>query len=337
MTVAHGQIVRNDDIVIKANPANQAPQVNAGPDQTVTLPNAAALTGSSTDDGLPAGSTLTFNWSVVSGPGAVIFGNSGAAVTTASFSVAGNYVLKLTASDSQLASADEVAIIVNPAGPVLPPDPSTVAPPINRTVTTTIALATEFLYTGENPIQTGIAPGAIEPVRAAVLRGKIIQRDGSPLPGVKIQIKDHAEYGSTLSRADGMFDLAVNGGGLLTVNYEKAGFPSLQRQVNPPWQDYGWLPQVAMMPFDSQVSTVQVGPSSPIQIARGNLVTDENGSRRATLLFPAAVSASLEMARRDQPTCKHPECPPDGIHRRVARTDGHAGNFTPAKRLHLLC
>ncbi len=102
LTVAHGQIVRNDDIVIKANPANRAPQVNAGPDQTLTLPNAASLTGSATDDGLPAGSTLTFNWSVMSGPGAVIFGNSGAAVTTASFSVAGNYVLKLTASDTQL-------------------------------------------------------------------------------------------------------------------------------------------------------------------------------------------------------------------------------------------
>ena len=92
-----------------------------------------------------------------------------------------------------------------------------------------------------------------------------------------------------------MFDLAVNGGGLLTVNYEKAGFPSIQRQVSPPWLDYAWLPQVAMIPFDSQVSTVQVGAGSPIQIARGNPVSDEKGSRRATLLFPAANSGSLEM------------------------------------------
>ena len=32
---------------------NQAPTVNAGPDQTVTLPNTAALAGTATDDGLP--------------------------------------------------------------------------------------------------------------------------------------------------------------------------------------------------------------------------------------------------------------------------------------------
>ena len=148
LTVTDGQIVRNDDIAIKANPANQPPIVNAGPDQTVTLPNAAALTGSVNDDGLPPGSTLSLNWSLLTGPGAVVFGNFRSAVTTASFSVAGNYVLKLMASDSQLASTDTVAITVNPAGPMIPPDPSTVAPPINRTITTTVAHATEFLYTG---------------------------------------------------------------------------------------------------------------------------------------------------------------------------------------------
>jgi len=38
-----------------------------------------------------------------------------------------------------------------------------------------------------------------------------------------------------------MFDIAVNGGGLLTVNYEKAGYLSAQRQVQVPWQDYEWL------------------------------------------------------------------------------------------------
>ena len=45
-----------------------------------------------------------------------------------------------------------------------------------------------------------------------------------PLPGAVISILDHPEFGQTLSRADGRFDLAVNGGGILTVNYEKAGY-----------------------------------------------------------------------------------------------------------------
>ena len=43
------------------------------------------------------------------------------------------------------------------------------------------------------------------------------------LPGATVTIHGHAEYGQTLSRGDGMFDLAVNGGGYLTVVFAKDG------------------------------------------------------------------------------------------------------------------
>jgi hypothetical protein len=96
---------------------NTAPTVSAGPDQTMTLPNTAALDGTVTDDGLPTppGVTTT-TWSVVSGPGTVTFGNVNAVDTTASFSVDGAYVLRLTADDSALTTADDIALTVNPAG-----------------------------------------------------------------------------------------------------------------------------------------------------------------------------------------------------------------------------
>ena len=45
-------------------------------------------------------------------------------------------------------------------------------------------------------------------------------------------VLNHPEFGQTLSRADGIFDLAVNGGGLLTVDYQKAGYLKVQRQVS---------------------------------------------------------------------------------------------------------
>ena len=82
---------------------NTAPVVNAGADQAVALPAAAALNGTATDDGLP-GVGLTTTWSKVSGPGTVTFGNASALITTASFSVAGTYVLRLTASDGLLST-----------------------------------------------------------------------------------------------------------------------------------------------------------------------------------------------------------------------------------------
>ena len=96
--------------------SNQAPSVNAGVDQTITLPSAANLDGTVTDDGLPnPPGAVTTTWSKVSGPGTVTFGNANAVDTTASFSAAGSYVLRLTANDGALPNSDDVTITVNAA------------------------------------------------------------------------------------------------------------------------------------------------------------------------------------------------------------------------------
>ncbi len=94
---------------------NQSPTVNAGADQTITLPNAANLNGTVSDDGLPAGSSVATTWSQVSGPATVTFANAHVTVTTATFSAAGTYVLRLTAGDSQLTASDDLTIAVTPA------------------------------------------------------------------------------------------------------------------------------------------------------------------------------------------------------------------------------
>jgi len=94
---------------------NQAPVVNAGTNQTVSLVSGASLSGTATDDGLPTGSTLIRSWSTVSGPGTVTFGNAAASATTASFSAAGTYVLQLSANDSLLSSSSTVTITVTAA------------------------------------------------------------------------------------------------------------------------------------------------------------------------------------------------------------------------------
>jgi len=98
---------------INAESTNQAPVVNAGPNQTITLPSTATLNGTATDDGLPNG-TLIITWSVVSGPGTVNFFNPNEAVTQASFSTAGTYVLKLNANDTALATSATTTVTVNP-------------------------------------------------------------------------------------------------------------------------------------------------------------------------------------------------------------------------------
>ena len=172
LTASDGQLSSSVDVKVTVVPANQAPTVNAGPDQTITLPSGVTLNGTATDDGLPPGSTLTVAWSTVSGPGTASFDNPSAAATTATFSTSGQYVLRLTASDGQLSSSAGLTITVNPAV-ALPPDPTTVAPPLDPTVATDGGTSTEFLYTGDNPIQTGVAPGtnSAHPCRGAPGKG----------------------------------------------------------------------------------------------------------------------------------------------------------------------
>ncbi len=121
LTASDGTLSSSDDLIVTVNPVaqiNAAPVVNAGTDQTITLPASATLAGSATDDGLPTGSTLAKSWSAISGPASVTFGNPSALSTTAKFSVAGTYTLRLSASDSALSASDDVIITVNAAPPV---------------------------------------------------------------------------------------------------------------------------------------------------------------------------------------------------------------------------
>jgi len=193
-----------------------------------------------------------------------------------------------------LSGSASVQVIVNDSSGPLPPDPATVAPPLDQTVVTTMADATAFLYTGANPIQTGVALGTIQTTRAAVVRGVVRGRDGYPIPGVTITILNHPEFGQTLTRPDGMFDMAVNGGGLLTVKYEKTGLLPVQRQVNVPWQAFAVAADAIMIPLDTQVTTVTVNAAT-MQVAQGGVVTDAAGARRATLFVPAGTSATMTL------------------------------------------
>lgn len=114
-TNSSGSDTRTRSNYITVSAQNQAPNVSAGADQTITLPATASLDGTVTDDGLPNNS-VTSTWSRVSGPGTVSFGNANAVDTSASFSSAGTYVLRLTANDGQLSSSDTVTIVVNQGG-----------------------------------------------------------------------------------------------------------------------------------------------------------------------------------------------------------------------------
>jgi RHS repeat-associated protein len=179
--------------------------------------------------------------------------------------------------------------------PGIPPDPSTVATPIDPTIATDIADANAFLYTGANPIQVGVAPGTIQKQRAAVLRGRVLDNAGNALPGVVVTVLDHPEFGRTVTRADGLFDLVVNGGGRLTLDYQKTGYLPVQRKASAPWRDYAWLPDAIMLHVDAARTTVDLSLTG-MQVVQGNPTSDVEGSRQATLLIPTGTQATLHFS-----------------------------------------
>lgn len=119
-----GTLTTTDKVKITVNNSgpvvNTAPRPNAGLDQNnVILPATTrtvdvALRGSASDDGLPARSTISYLWTLKSGPAgaAVRFANATAASTTATFTKVGTYTLTLKASDSALFGTDDIQVKV---------------------------------------------------------------------------------------------------------------------------------------------------------------------------------------------------------------------------------
>jgi uncharacterized repeat protein (TIGR01451 family) len=210
---------------------------------------------------------------------------------------AGQVIRQSPAAGASVARGSAVNLVVSSGstGPVLPPDPATVAPPTSPFETTTVFGSTAFLYSGTNPIQTGVAPGTIEERRVAVLRGRVLDVSRNPLPGVTVTIEGRPEFGQTLSRADGWFDLAANGGGLLAVNYRSDGYLPSQRQVSTPWQDFVVVEDVVLIEPDSRVTRIELENTTEIQVARGNPVSDADGARQATVLFAPGTQATMTM------------------------------------------
>jgi hypothetical protein len=109
------------DVYSDNGDGNNAPQVNAGPDQIAFLrgPTAFQMTASAIDDGKPLPPVLTLAWTVQSKPaGATVAFSPDTAAEDPLVTVdtVGVYVLRLTANDSQISAYDEM--IINAVNPI---------------------------------------------------------------------------------------------------------------------------------------------------------------------------------------------------------------------------
>ncbi|MFC1602923.1 putative Ig domain-containing protein [Pseudomonadota bacterium] len=291
VAVSDGLANASVDFVWNITETNRLPIITSAPVTEATVGQPYLYTVQANDDD---GDTLAY--SLTASPVGMTIDVTSGAISWLS-TIAGDHSATVQVVDEQGGQAvQHFNVIIEEDLSILPPDPADIAPQLNLTEFTIFANANEFLYTGSDPIQTGVAEGTIEPQRVAVIRGRALNQDGEPLPGVSIAIKDHPEFGQTLSRLDGAFDMAVNGGTLLSINYTKPGYLPLQRQVDVIWNGYAYSEDVVLIQLDPKVTAIDLTDTSQaFQVAQGSLSDDMDGQRQATLLFPQGTTATMTL------------------------------------------
>jgi CubicO group peptidase (beta-lactamase class C family) len=240
LTVSDSALSGSDTVQVTVNPAaNVAPVAQAGTDQTIELPvDTAQLQGSATDDG--AASSLTYSWAVNSGPGTVTFGSANAAATSAKFSAAGAYVLRLTVSDGSLSATDDVAVTVNPAVyPAADTDENVPDRGWTRVAAADVGMNATLLEQAATYAQTGGVGASFGGAGMIVRRGRLVHSWGDI--DARFDVKS-----ATKSIGGIALGLAIDDARVALTDLAQARLPSIG---NPPPENAntGWLDDITVL------------------------------------------------------------------------------------------
>ena len=236
----------------------------------------------------PDGSIAKYEWTF--GDGEVGEGSQ----ITHDFANQGSYTVILKVTDNNGAQASR-SVNVDAVAPIIPDDPSQSAPAFPASVQQTVAQSFEFLYKGENAIQVGVAENKISQLRASVIRGRVLDEDGAPIAGAEISIPSDPAYGKTHSRMDGYFDFVINGGGVITLEIDRGGYFSAQRQTLASFAEFDSIGDVVLVKPDEKVTKIVQG-APEVQTVTASTVTDADGARTAQVLIPPSTTALIVLA-----------------------------------------
>ncbi|KAG5882426.1 hypothetical protein JTB14_007052 [Gonioctena quinquepunctata] len=97
--------------------------------------------------------------------------------------------------------------------------------------------------------------------RSAVVRGRVTTQMGIGLMGVRVSTSTPLE-GFTLTRDDGWFDLLVNGGGAVTLQFGRSPFSAQSRIVFVPWNEVVIIDNIIMTPGEERSVSIMPQPCS---------------------------------------------------------------------------
>ena len=133
-----------------------------------------------------------------------------------------------------------------------------------------------------------------DPERFSLITGLVQDINQLLLSGVTITVHSHAEYGSVTTDDQGRFSIPVEGGGTLTVVYQKQGLIPAQRKVYVPWNDNAIAETVVMITEDPVATTLTFdGNADTVVTHKSEDVVDESGTRALTMVFSGDNKAYL--------------------------------------------
>jgi RHS repeat-associated protein len=133
-----------------------------------------------------------------------------------------------------------------------------------------------------------------DPKRFSLITGLVHDINQHALPGVTITVHSHAQYGHVTTDDQGRFSIPVEGGGNLTVVYQKQGLISVQRKVYVPWNDNAIAETVVMIAEDPMATTLTFDDDPNTVITHKSAeITDESGTRAVTMVFSGDNKAYL--------------------------------------------
>lgn len=82
--------------------------------------------------------------------------------------------------------------------------------------------------------------------RASVIRGQIVDTGGQGIVGVRVGITNEPQFGFTLTRANGWFEMLVNGGGVVSLHLRRAPFRQHQAMLTVPLNEIVVLDKITL-------------------------------------------------------------------------------------------
>jgi RHS repeat-associated protein len=142
---------------------------------------------------------------------------------------------------------------------------------------------------------------AYDPKRFAIVTGLVQDRNQGPISGVTVSLLGLPQYGTAQTDATGRFNLPVDGGGVITVVFQKTGFITSHRQANTPWNDIINAETVTMLTEDIKATTIAFdGNPNTVLTHTSTPITDSRGTRSLTMVFSGDNRATITDANGQQ-------------------------------------